>query len=95
MLRAGIHAEQNTPTQPHLQPRGTGSSSETAEQPSAYRSHWILKDFDQQGLFRVILTRANNDTTVALDNAVLLQLAHGCSLADCPEDNSLQLEHDF
>lgn len=34
MLQAGIHAEQNTPTQPHLQPRGTGSSSEGGEQHS-------------------------------------------------------------
>lgn len=96
MLRAGIHAEQSTPTQPRLQPRGTGSSSVGGSRTtlSVYSSHWTLKDFDQQGLFWVMFTCANNDS-LTLDNAVLLELACGRLLADCPENSSLYLEHDF
>lgn len=41
------------PTQPHLQPKGNREQLSQGEQKNtllAYCSHWILKDFDQQGL---------------------------------------------
>lgn len=53
MLRAGIHAEQNTPNSASSPAKGNREQLSQGEQKNtllAYCSHWILKDFDQQGL---------------------------------------------
>lgn len=81
----------DTPTQPPPA-KAAGSSSAHSQ---GCCSHWILKDCGQQGLLWVVFICANKGRTAALGNSVLLQLACGCSPANCPESCPLQSEHDF
>lgn len=83
MLRAGIHAEQNTPTHP-----GSGQGEQGAEhytpQPSALTALSKTLASKVCSECRAVFICAGKGRTAALGNAVLLQLARGCSPASCP-----------